>query len=89
MKVIHQGTVVQTRLALVDDEGNVVQEVVIGPRQDAQQDPLLLRSLKEEAFLVAQKTVIEAKLRIEQQIQEQLEKTGQVQTINTEQPPEG
>lgn len=74
MKVIHGGTVINTVFHVVDDEGNVVKTLNVGPNQQQEQDPLRISVLVPSNFQGG----YEALNTLKKQLQEQLDEQGEV-----------
>ena len=57
MKIVHLKTVVQAVLGVMDDEGNITQELVVMADQNKQVDPLLIRKFDSNSFVEAFKAI--------------------------------
>jgi hypothetical protein len=87
VKVIHQGTVVQASFGVLDDEGNVVQTIQVGPDPQQQQDPLNIKQLRGEAFGAAHGALVQLKQQLQDQVDEQVQNAPEVITNVPDSPP--
>ena len=66
MKVVHLGTVVQSSFGVVDDEGNVLQQVTVGPTEN-REDILNIKVLNGESFDGVAEALLNTKKKLEEQ----------------------
>lgn len=72
LKVIHLETHIQSVFGLLDDQGNVVQQVVVraGEKVD---DPLLIKKFTKEAFDNAYSSLLNVRSQIQEKVNKQSE----------------
>ena len=71
MKIIHQGTVIQSSFGVLDDKGNVIQTVNVGPNPDNPEDSLRILSLESEPFMKAWESLVATRDNLQEQADRQ------------------
>lgn len=69
-KIVHIETVITSLFGVLDDEGNITQQISVGPQKQQAQDPLSIKVFKEEGFRKAFEALVGVKSELNKQLEQ-------------------